>query len=173
MAPLARSEQMRTSILEHYGNKIVFDDKKISLWPRPKDIACVNEQEFRHIAKLGYRANRLVQASQFLKEHPISLVKLSSQPDEEALKKLMEIPGIGKYSAGIIYGQVFLPIDSWSVVIFSELILGKTPENPRKDISMVISRITELWGKWSFFAFVYVANDLENLVKHHKLSRLR
>jgi len=71
---------------------------------------------------------------------------LTTLSEEEALKKLMEIPGIGKYSAGIIHGQVSLPVDAWSVVVLSELVLGRTPENPRQDISSVISRLTELWG---------------------------
>ncbi len=173
MASFARSEQMMDSLLEHYGNKITFDGKEITLWPRAQDIARTDEHDLRNKANLGYRAKRLVQAARFLQEHPISLIKLSALSDEEALKRLLEIPGIGKYSAGIIYGRTSLPVDAWSVVILSEIVLGRTPENPRQDINTVISRINDLWGKWSFFAFVYIANDLENLAKNHKLSRLR
>jgi 3-methyladenine DNA glycosylase/8-oxoguanine DNA glycosylase len=78
MVPLARSEQMMSAILEHYGNKIIFDGKEIILWPRAEDVARINEQELRNKARLGYRAKRLLQAAQFLKEHPLSLIKLSA-----------------------------------------------------------------------------------------------
>ena len=84
MAPIARSQQMMTAILEHYGNKIAFQGKEIVLWPRAEDIVKTGEQELRKKAKLGYRAKRLVQAAQFLIEHPVSLIKLSSLSDEEA-----------------------------------------------------------------------------------------
>jgi 3-methyladenine DNA glycosylase/8-oxoguanine DNA glycosylase len=172
MAPLARSEQMMTAILEHYGNKIVFQGKEIVLWPRAEDIARTDEQELRKEAKLGYRAKRLVQAAQFLVNRRVSLKELSALADEEAIKRLTEIPGIGKYSAGIIYGRNSLPVDAWSVIVLSELFLGKTPENPRQDIDPLVTRLTKQWGRWSFFAFAYIANDLEELSKSYNLSRL-
>lgn len=172
MAPMSRSEQMMTAILEYYGKKISFQGKEINLWPQAEDIVRINEQELRNNAKLGYRAKRLMQAAQFLIQHPVSLIKLSSLSDEEALKRLTEIPGIGKYSAGIIYGRASLPVDAWSVIVLSELILGKTPENPRQDINPIITRLIKQWGRWSYFAFVYIANDLEKLAKSHKLSRI-
>ncbi len=84
----------------------------------------------------------------------------------------MEIPGIGRYSAGIILGQTSLPIDVWSVVIMSELFLGHTPEHPRTEIDQVASELTARWGEWRWFAFVYVLNDLENLAKEYGLSRI-
>lgn len=71
--------------------------------------------------------------------------QLSSLSDEKALQRLTEIPGIGKYSAGIIYGRASLPVDSWSVVVLSELVLGKTPDNPRQDIDPLITRIIKQW----------------------------
>ncbi len=172
MVPVARSQQMMAALLEHYGNKIQFQGKEMVLWPLPEDISRIDEQGLKSTAKLGYRAKRLILAAQFLAENPVSLTKLSSLPDDEALKRLMEIPGIGKYSAGIIFGRLSLPVDAWSVVVLSELILGRTPDNPRKDIDSLITRLVKQWGKWSFFAFVYIANDLENLAKIHKLSRL-
>jgi 3-methyladenine DNA glycosylase/8-oxoguanine DNA glycosylase len=172
MAPITRSQQMMASILEYYGNKIAFQGKEIVLWLRAGDIARTGEQELRQKTKLGYRAKRLVQAAQFLIEHPMSLIKLSGLSDEEAVKRLTEIPGIGRYSAGIIYGRNSLPVDAWSVVVLSELFLGKTPENPRQDIDPLVTRLNKQWGRWSFFAFAYIANDLEELAKSYKLSRV-
>jgi DNA-3-methyladenine glycosylase II len=172
MAPLSRSKQMMAAILDNYGRKIIFDGQELVLWPGPEDIDGIGEDELKNRAKLGYRAKRLILAAQFLKDHPVSLMELSALSDDEALKRLMDIPGIGKYSAGIIYGRTAVPIDSWSVVVMSELILGQTPQNPRQDIDTIISKLTERWGKWSFFAFVYIANDLENLAKTFKLSRI-
>ena len=57
-------------------------------------------------------------------------------------------------------------------MFLSELFLGETPENPRKEIPGVVSKLAARWGKWSWLAFVYVANDLPNLAKTHPLSRI-
>ncbi|MDD1663616.1 MAG: hypothetical protein LUQ60_07740 [Methanomicrobiales archaeon] len=170
MAPMARSNKMMDALLEHYGRAIAFDGRQVTLWPRAEEIAMVDPKELWNKTKIGYRAERLVKAARFLTEHPISYDDLASLSEEEAVKRLTEIPGVGPYSAGIILGT--FPIDVWSVVIFSELFLGKTPEDPRGEIPGVVTRLTERWGKWRWFAFVYVAQDLPYLKETYDLSRV-
>jgi DNA-3-methyladenine glycosylase II len=170
MAPMSRSSRMMDAVLEHYGTTIRFDGKQVTLWPRAQELAGVDPKELRVTAKIGYRAERLVQAAEYLTLHPISLRELSTLPEEEAIGRLTEIPGIGPYSAGIILGT--LPVDVWSVVILSELFLKKTPEDPRKEIGEVVTELTRRWGKWRWFAFVYVLNDLGYLAEAYHLSRV-
>ena len=172
MAPMARSNQMMEAVLDLYGTTLEFDGKTVILWPRAETIAGVDPGELREKAKLGYRAERLVHAAQYLVAHPISQRDLSLLSQEEAVRQVTSIPGIGPYSAGIILGGSSLPVDTWSVMFLSELFLGETPENPRKEIPGVVSKLAARWGKWSWLAFVYVANDLPNLAKTHPLSRI-
>jgi 3-methyladenine DNA glycosylase/8-oxoguanine DNA glycosylase len=120
---------------------------------------------------LGYRAERLVKAAQYLVEHPLSLRDLARLPEEDAMKVLTNIPGIGRYSAAIIFGQSTPPIDAWSVIIMSELYEGRTPENSRREIARVEEQLSARWGTWSWLAFAYILNDLENLSTVYKISR--
>jgi 3-methyladenine DNA glycosylase/8-oxoguanine DNA glycosylase len=170
MAPMSRSNKMMDAILGLYGTPISFDGATVTLWPRAPELARVDPEDLREKAKLGYRAERLVKAAGYLTKHPLSLRELSTLPEEEAVKQLTKIPGIGPYSAGIILGT--LPVDVWSVVILSELFLGKTPTDSRKEIAEVVSELTWRWGKWRWFAFVYVLNDLEYLADRYHLSRV-
>jgi 3-methyladenine DNA glycosylase/8-oxoguanine DNA glycosylase len=170
MAPMSRSDRMMDAMLEHYGRTIIFDGREVILWPRAEKIARVDPGELREKTKIGYRAERLVQAARYLVDHPILQTDLSSLTEEEAIRRLTEIPGVGPYSAGIILGT--FPIDVWSVVIFSELFLGKTPERPRDAIDEVVSILTERWGTWRWFAFVYVVHDLPYLKETYHLSRV-
>jgi len=172
MAPLTRSTQMMRSLLEHYGNRVHFDSKVINLWPRPADLAQISPDELKREARLGYRATRLVQAAQYLTQNPMSLAALVKLPELEALAQLRRIPGVGEYSAGIVYGKSSVPLDVWSVVVMSELLLGHTPENPRREIESVTAKLKERWGKWGWLAFAYVLNDLENLAGQYHLTRL-
>ena len=172
MAPLARSMQMMENMLELYGTKISFDGKNVVLWPRPSDIIHVAPDELSASAKLGYRAARLSKAAAFLESHPLSRKELDSVSEEDAIKKLLQIPGIGKYSAGVILGRSSAPLDVWSVVIMSELLLKRTPENPRDEIDEVTNVMKKRWGKWAWMAFVYIVNDLDKLSKIYHISRL-
>jgi hypothetical protein len=55
----------------------------------------------------------------------------------------------------------------------SELVLGKTPADPRREIKDVTLALKKRWGKWSWLAFVYILNDLEKLASIYHLSRIR
>jgi DNA-3-methyladenine glycosylase II len=172
MAPLARSMQTMGNVLELFGTKISFDNKNVVLWPRPSDITQVAPKDLQASAKLGYRAARLSKAAAFLEYHPLSHKELDSLSEEDAIKKLLEIPGVGKYSAGIILGRSSAPLDVWSVVVMSELLLKKTPEKPRDEIDEVTNVMEKRWGKWAWMAFVYIVNDLNELSKIYHISRL-
>ena len=89
------------------------------------------------------------------------------------MKVLTAIPGIGKYSAAIIFGQSTPPIDAWSVVIMSELYDRRTPAHTRQEIGRVQEELAKRWGKWSWLAFAYILNDIDNLSKEYPLSRVK
>lgn len=173
MAPIERSEQMMDKVLEHFGTTVSFDAQEVILWPRAEEIAALDPAVLRKEAMLGYRAERLVKAAQYIAAHPISLRQLATIPEDEAMKVLTAIPGIGRYSAAIIFGQSTPPIDAWSVVIMSELYEGKTPENSRDDIERVQQSLSARWGTWSWLAFAYILNDIPTLAGIYPLSRVR
>ena len=83
--------------------------------------------------------------------------------EEEAKEWLLELPGIGDYSADIINPHGGFPIDVWSAEVFGKLLFGEKPENNRKAVEVVKREGQRRWGKWAWMAFFYVAQDLENL----------
>jgi hypothetical protein len=66
----------------------------------------------------------------------------------------------------------YAPIDAWSVIVMRELLLGVTPRKPRAEIDAMNRLVRERWGKWSWLAFAYILNDLENLAGPYHLTRL-
>lgn len=162
MAQLNRSRQMMADILGRYGTVVRFEGRRVTLWPTPERIARAN---------LGYRARLLSAAAQFLVENPMSVRELDALGDEEALALIRRVPGIGEYSAGIVLTR-YAPIDAWSVIVMSELLLGRTPAKPREDIPRINKIIAQRWGKWSWMAFGYILNDLENLARDYPLTRM-
>jgi len=172
MAPWKRSSQMMDLLLTEFGVPLDFDRHRVILWPRPEVIAALEPSILRARAKLGYRAERLIAAARYLTDNPMSAEKLDTLSDKQARKMVLNIPGIGEYSAGIILGRRDVPVDSWSVVILSELLLGRSPENGRGDIPALNELIKKRWGKWGWLAFAYIVNDLPYLARKYTLSRI-
>ncbi len=171
MASTGRSRQMMGSVLDLYGTKLSFDSHQVALWPTPRAVAKAGEAALRHEANLGYRGRLLHKAASYLVANPMTMDELDPLTDEEAIRRIKQIPGIGDYSAGIVLGRS-APIDAWSVILMSELLLGRTPERPRDEIPEVLKVVEERWGKWSWLAFAYILNDLENLSKEYHITRM-
>jgi 3-methyladenine DNA glycosylase/8-oxoguanine DNA glycosylase len=164
MAPLKRSNEMMDCMIRQYGEAAEFDGKVIQVWPTPKKLACQDSQALAKKCKIGYRAKRIVNLAKSLVEEGFpTLQELERFSLEEAKNKLLELPGIGDYSADIINPHGGFPIDVWSAEVFGKLFFGKTPENNRQAVEKVKAEGILRWDKWSWMAFFYIVQDLERL----------
>jgi 3-methyladenine DNA glycosylase/8-oxoguanine DNA glycosylase len=170
MAPIERSDQMMNLLIKEYGEKIVFDGKELLYWPSPDAIAEAHVRELEARCKLGYRAKPLKGIAKALCKGFPTLQELEKMTAEQAKAKLMELKGIGEYSAEIVSPHPGFALDVWSAKIFSLLLFGKKAESPR-DIIPEIKKVAEnRWGKWRGYVFTYVLNDLENLSRKLNLK---
>lgn len=165
MAPLKRSDEMMSCFISKYGERAEFDGMEISVWPLPERIARLDPQELAMACKLGYRAGHLVNLARKLEEDEAfpTMEELERLGPDDARRRLLELPGIGDYSADIINPHGGFPIDAWSVEVFGKLFYGEEPKDRRKAIEGIKREGLRRWGKWSWMAFFYVVQDLENL----------
>lgn len=166
MAPLKRSMEMMRCVIETYGELAEFDGKRVRVWPLPDEIARLTPEELARSCKLGYRAKLIVKLAKVLASGGFpTMEELARLPPEVAKERLMELPGIGDYSADIINPGAGFPIDAWSVDVFGKLFYGREPRNARDAVERVKAEGIRRWGRWSWMAFFYIAQDLENLSK--------
>jgi 3-methyladenine DNA glycosylase/8-oxoguanine DNA glycosylase len=164
MTSIKRSNWMMNSVIAHYGEEVEFDGKRIQVWPTYERISKLTPAQLAKTCRVGYRAKHLVKLARVLtKNNGPTLSELKSLTREEAKRRLTELPGIGDYSADIINRPGGFPIDVWSAEVFGKLFYGKEPENSREAVEMVKREGIRRWGQWSWMAFFYVVNDLENL----------
>ncbi len=164
MAPLKRSNEMMSALILNYGQLAEFDGRKVHTWPTPEAISAATPDEIAERCRVGYRAKNLVKLARMLVESDFPTTEeLENMEQEKARKKLMELPGIGEYSADIINPHGGFPIDVWSAEVFSKLFFGREPENNREAVEKVKKEGLKRWGKWSWMAFFYVVQDLPNL----------
>ncbi len=166
MAPLKRSTEMMGSFIKTYGEVADFDGKVIKAWPTPVKIANLSAMEIAKRCRVGYRAKSLVKLAKRLNSEAFpSAEELDEMDSKEAKRLLLELPGIGDYSADIINPHGGFPIDVWSAEVFSKLFFDKAPRNNRKAVDRIKTEGLRRWGAWSWMAFFYVVQDLENLSK--------
>jgi len=171
MAPLKRSDEMMDCVIRRYGQVAEFDDKTVPVWPLPQKLCRQDPEILAKTCKIGYRAKRIVNLSKKLVEEGFpSLEELEKMSPEDAKDRLMELPGVGDYSADIINPHGGFPIDVWSVEVFSKLFFSKEPDNNRDAIEKVKKEGVSRWGKWSWMAFFYVVQDLQNLSEQLKMQ---
>jgi 3-methyladenine DNA glycosylase/8-oxoguanine DNA glycosylase len=165
MARPKRSFEMMDAIDRRYGETMRFDGRTVVLQPTAGRIAKLDARSFAKECKLGYRAKYLVGSAKMIEAGFPEMQEIMRMPPEEAKERLIELPGIGDYAADIINPHGGFPIDAWSVDVFGLLFFGKKPDDRRAAIDKVKQEGIRRWGKWSWMAFFYVAQDLQNLSK--------
>ncbi len=164
MTSIKRSDQMMTCVITRYGQTAEFNGKRIRIWPTHKRISKLTPNQLAKTCRLGYRAKLLVKLARVMtKNGGPTLTELKAVAHEDAKRRLMDLPGIGDYSADMINRPGGFPIDVWSATVFGKLFYGKEPENSREAVEMVKKEGIRRWGEWSWMAFFYVVQDLENL----------
>jgi len=170
MAPITRSDQMMTLLIKEYGDTVRFDGREILYWPSPGRIANTEVGELKKKCKLGYRAKPLKSIAESIQRGFPSPQELEEISAEEAKAKLMELKGIGEYSADIVSPHPGFALDIWSARIFSTLLLKKEAESPRDLISKLKEIAEDRWGRWRGYVFLYVLHDLDNLSRRFNLN---
>jgi DNA-3-methyladenine glycosylase II len=173
MAPISRSNQMMDLLIRKYGERVKFDEKQVLYWPSPERIANTEVTELQKKCKLGYRAKSLRGIAEAILAGFPSPQELEKMTDQEAKAKLMELKGIGEYSADIVSPHPGFALDVWSAKIFSALILGKQAESPRSVIPKLKKMAEDRWGQCRGYVFFYVLHDLKNLSNRFNLDLTR
>jgi len=163
MARLKRSLEMMQAIDRAYGDVIEFDGRELLLQPSAERVARLDPRLFGKRCNLGYRAKYIVSSAKMIVGGFPQMSEIMAMQPEKAKEKLEELPGVGDYAADIINPHAGFPIDAWSVDVFGLLFFGKEPSDKRAAIERVKKEGIRRWGRWSWMAFFYVAQDLENL----------
>jgi len=170
MAPIRRSDQMMNLLIKNYGIKVRFDGREILYWPAPERIARAGVRELEERCKLGYRAKSLKRIAETICKDFPTPQELEKMPADEAKAKLMELRGIGEYSADIVSPHPGFALDVWSAKIFNMLLFREEAESPRSIIQKLKEIAGDRWGKWRGYVFTYVLNDLNNLSRRFNLN---
>lgn len=94
---------MLRAFVQNYAEVAEFNGRKLYAWPTQAIISEAAPFYLAKRCKVGYRAKNIVGMPKMLvKDNFPTIEQLENMNPEEAKKKLLELPGIGNYSADII-----------------------------------------------------------------------
>ncbi len=164
-----RIYEMTRLLCEKFGEKQEFDGKTYYTFPTPERLAKAELVEIR-ACKVGYRDKYIKGVSQKLVKEKINLDVLRKTYNVELIKqKLMELPGVGPYTADLAVAIGFR-LPTFHLDLFSREAMYQFYFGGRKVKDEVIRKfIARRWGKWSHHAMLLLTTNTDTWAK--KLGR--
>ncbi|MCX4098039.1 DNA-3-methyladenine glycosylase family protein [Nocardia sp. alder85J] len=157
-ATVARTTQMMTNLLDHYGRVAEFDGVTLKAFFTPSEIVGVDESVFRERDRLGYRAKYIGRFAEFFAMHDPDEVDHASKA--ELMTEFQTIKGVGPYTAAIIAGSAVrdpsaLGLDVWNRKILAQRFLDVDDA----EVPVVQAKMTELFPGHEGLAGLYVIEE--------------
>jgi N-glycosylase/DNA lyase len=110
-------QQMSHAIRQRFGDPIHWNGETLHTYPKPAVLAEIPETALRE-CRLGFRARNLLGTARMIAAGDVDLAYVATLPDEEALRELCRLPGVGAKIANcaLLFGFERLrafPIDVW------------------------------------------------------------
>ncbi|MGH3620449.1 MAG: DNA-3-methyladenine glycosylase family protein [Sciscionella sp.] len=167
-ATVARSTQMMTNLLDHYGLVAEFDGVTLKVFCTPEEIAGIDEATFRERDRLGYRAKYIGRFAEFFTAHDPDAVDHASKA--ELMTEFQTIKGVGPYTAAIIASHAVrdpsaLGLDVWNRKLLAQRFLGV--DDAAAEI--VLAEMRRLFPGYEGLAGLYV---IENAYREQAVVEL-
>lgn len=165
---IKRTENMMKSLLSRYGDLVTFGNKNLFVFYTPESIARSNEQALRDL-KIGYRANYVLGIAKYFLENEGLESELKKMEPEVAKNKLLEIRGVGPYTANLILFSYlrcpnFINFDVWNRKLLSTYLFG-VDNVPLQDLA---DECEKRWGRYKGYAALYIIEN--EFVQNPKLQ---
>lgn len=172
--PLRRNKDGFEALLSAICSQQISTSAAAAIWARMEDAGLTEREAILKSTDDEIRACGMsrpkTRYTRALAEHPVDFVALRSVPDAEVIKTLVEIKGIGRWTAEIYAmfslgrADVFAPGDL--ALQEAAKILFDLPERPSEK---ALSEMAEAWSPWRsvaarlLFAYYRVAKNREGI----------
>lgn len=160
-----RIYEMTRLLCEKFGEKKKIDGKTYYTFPTPERLARVDLAQIR-ACKVGYRDKYIKGVAQKLVSEKINLDDLRKISDVEIIKqKLMELPGVGPYTADLVIAIGFR-LPTFHLDLFSKEAMYQFYYKGRKVKDETIRKfVLKRWGKWRHHAMLLLTTNTDTWAK--------
>jgi DNA-3-methyladenine glycosylase II len=156
---LAFAHTLTKRFVHKYGRQK--DD--VWFYPRPEETAALDVSELREMQFSQRKAEYVIGVSKEIAEGRLNLLKLEKKSDEEILKELVKLRGIGPWTA-----ENYLMFALGRMNLFPKTDIGiqnalkKLYSMDRKPTLAEIDEMSEAWNPYLSYASLYLWRSIEN-----------
>ncbi|MCM3442665.1 DNA-3-methyladenine glycosylase family protein [Metabacillus halosaccharovorans] len=155
---LAFAHTLTTRFVKKFGYEV----EGVWFYPKPEVVAGLQYEELRDLQFSGRKAEYLIDTSRLIAEGKLKLAELANQSDEEILKNLIKIRGIGPWTvqslllSGLGRPNLFPKADiGIQRAIQQHFNLEKKPSHDEMD------QYSEQWSPYLSYATLYLWRSIE------------
>lgn len=156
-----RIYKMSELLCENFGQKAKFNGKTYHTFPTPERLAKAPIEKIR-ACKVGYRDKYIQALAQKIVQEGLDLDSLRQLDDtSEIREKLMELPGVGPYTADLVLAIGFRR-PTFHLDLFTKEALQTFYFNGRKIGEKKLRDFVERrWGKWKHHAMLLLTTNTD------------
>lgn len=172
-ATARRSVQMLENLFNKFGKKIKFDNKVLSTFWEPKEMAKSSEEELRSL-KVGYRAKFFMKVTEQFANKVINEFALRKATKEFVKKEMQKLYGIGPASTEYLLFEDFYFLDGLEKIPpWEQKIMSKLPFNKELvPTDEILNFFQNRYRGYEKLAFHYMWEDLFWKRKHERIEWL-
>ena len=154
---VAAAQSQRRRLMRAFGEVIEFEEREYFGVPEPERLADAGEGRLRGIGISRQKAHYLVEMARRIAEGQVSRHSFHGVPCEQAIERLVEIPGVGRWTAEIVvmrglgFQDVF-PAGDLGLQVAVERAFGFAHRPSEKELRDFASR----WEGWRSYAAFYL-----------------
>ncbi|MDR7435902.1 MAG: DNA-3-methyladenine glycosylase [Armatimonadota bacterium] len=154
---VAAGAAIRRRFLEELGDRIVVDEEEYLNYPPPRRLLSVPPAKLLRCGISRQKARYLLEIAERAAAGALEESTFAGLSDEAAIAKLMEIPGVGRWTAEVVLMRglgrldVFPAADLGLIVAVQRLRRLKA-----RPTEQVLRKIAERWKGWRSYAALYL-----------------
>jgi 3-methyladenine DNA glycosylase/8-oxoguanine DNA glycosylase len=160
-----RIYEMQRLLCERFGEKQQFNEKIYYTFPTPERLAKADLSEIR-ACKVGYRDKYIKGVAEKIVKEKINLDTLRKLQDISVIReKLIELPGVGPYTADLTIGIGFR-LPTFHLDLFSREALYQFYFNGKKISDEKLRDFAnKRWGKWKHLVMLLLTTNTDTWAK--------
>ncbi len=152
---------LKRRLIENFGEQISYQDKSVYVFPKPEVIAKLTDEDLRPLQFSRSKIKYLTGVAQAIVEGKISKEILSNMTYDDAKAKLMQLKGVGNWTADYVlmkclrFSDAF-PISDVGVHNAIKFQLGLENKPSIEEIEIMAKQ----WQGWKSYATFYLWHSL-------------
>lgn len=153
--------RLKRRLVETYGSTRHYGDKKIAVFPSAESIAKLNENDLRKLQISSRKAQYIIEIANMIANKEMTKDKLMGLDDESLEKELINIRGVGKWTAHYVMMRTFrrtnaFPIADVGIKRAFQHALGLETKPTVEQMQQYVKR----WTGWEAYAAFYLWRTL-------------